>query len=172
MSHDFSPDELTVIRRADRAITDDAEIADLLRQADICRIATSVNDQPFISANTFWHDGERSFFQTASEGRTLTNIRRNPRVCLEVDWRGRWLPAKTALAFSVEFTGVVVFGRAYLLEDAAEKERALQGLLDKYFPDLKSGADYRPITPEERDQTAVFAVDVEAWSAKRKVAAS
>ena len=172
MPQSFSPDELTTMRRTDRAIADDAEIADLLRQADICRIATSVNDQPFISANTFWYDGERIFFHTASEGRTLTNIRRNPRVCLEVDWRGQWLPAKTALAFSVEYTGVVVFGRAYLLEDATEKERALQGLLDKYFPDLKSGADYRPITPEERDQTAVFAVDVEAWSAKRKVAAS
>ena len=55
MSHPFSPEELTAIRRADRAITDDAEIADLLRQADICRIATSVNDQPFISPNTFWY---------------------------------------------------------------------------------------------------------------------
>jgi nitroimidazol reductase NimA-like FMN-containing flavoprotein (pyridoxamine 5'-phosphate oxidase superfamily) len=168
MSHPFSPDELTAIRREDRAITDDAEIAELLRQADVCRIATSVNDQPFISANTFWYDGERIFFHTATEGHTLTNIRQNPRVCLEVDWHGRWLPAKTAMAFSVEFTGVVVFGRARLLEDDAEKERALQGLLDKYFPDLKPGADYRPITPEELELTAVFAVDIEAWSAKRK----
>jgi nitroimidazol reductase NimA-like FMN-containing flavoprotein (pyridoxamine 5'-phosphate oxidase superfamily) len=168
MSHPFSPDELTAIRREDRAITDDAEIAELLRQADVCRIATSVNDQPFISANTFWYDGERILFHTATEGRTLTNIRQNPRVCLEVDWHGRWLPAKTAMAFSVEFTGVVVFGQARLLEDDAEKERALQGLLDKYFPDLKPGADYRPITPEELELTAVFAVDIDAWSAKRK----
>jgi nitroimidazol reductase NimA-like FMN-containing flavoprotein (pyridoxamine 5'-phosphate oxidase superfamily) len=168
MSHSFSPDELTAIRRDDRAITDDAEIAELLRQADICRIATSINDQPFISANTFWYDGERIFFHTANEGRTLTNIRQNPRVCLEVDWRGRWLPAKTALAFSVEFTGVVVFGQARLLEENDEKERALQGLLDKYFPDLEPGADYRPITPEELELTAVFAVDIDAWSGKRK----
>jgi nitroimidazol reductase NimA-like FMN-containing flavoprotein (pyridoxamine 5'-phosphate oxidase superfamily) len=168
MSHPFSPDELTAIRRDDRAITDDAEIAELLRQADVCRIATSVHDQPFINANTFWYDGERIFFHTAIEGRTPTNIRQNPRVCLEVDWHGRWLPAKTAMAFSVEFTGVVVFGQARLLEDDAEKERALQGLLDKYFPDLKPGADYRPITPEELELTAVFAVDIDAWSAKRK----
>ena len=172
MSHHLSPDELTVIRRADRAITDDAEIADLLCQADICRIATSFNDQPFISANTFWYDGERIFFHTATEGRTLTNVQYNPRVCLEVDWRGRWLPAKTALAFSVEYTGVVVFGRARLLEDAAEKERALQGLLDKYFPDLKPGVDYRPITAEELEVTAVFAVDIETWSGKRKAAST
>jgi nitroimidazol reductase NimA-like FMN-containing flavoprotein (pyridoxamine 5'-phosphate oxidase superfamily) len=170
MTHSFSPEELTAIRRDDRAITDDAEIAELLRQADICRIATSINDQPFISANTFWYDGERIFFHTANEGRTLTNIRQNPRVCLEIDWRGRWLPAKTALAFSVEFTSVVVFGHARLLEDDAEKKRALQGLLDKYFPDLKPGADYRPITPEELELTAVFAVDIDAWSAKRKQA--
>jgi nitroimidazol reductase NimA-like FMN-containing flavoprotein (pyridoxamine 5'-phosphate oxidase superfamily) len=170
MPHEFSSDELTAIRRADRAISDDAELADLLRQADICRIATSVNDQPFINANTFWYDGERIFFHTASEGRTLSNVRQNPRVCLEVDWRGRWLPAKTAMAFSVEYTGVIVFGQACLLEDDAEKERALQGLLDKYFPDLKPDVDYRPITSQERDQTAVFAIDIEAWSGKRKVA--
>lgn len=165
----FTPDELIAMRRTDRAISDDAEIADLLRQADICRIATSVNDQPFISANTFWYDGEHIFFHTANKGRTLTNVGQNPYVCLEVDWRGRWLPAKTALEFSVEFTGVVVFGRARLLEDAAEKERALQGLLDKYFPELEPGVDYRPITPQELDVTAVFAVDIEAWSGKRKV---
>jgi nitroimidazol reductase NimA-like FMN-containing flavoprotein (pyridoxamine 5'-phosphate oxidase superfamily) len=169
MKKDYS-DELIAIRRTDRAISDDAEIADLLRQADICRIATSVNDQPFISANTFWYDGERIFFHTATQGRTLTNIQHNPRVCLEVDWVGRWLPATTALEFSVEYTGVVVFGRARLLEDDAEKKRALQGLLDKYFPDLKPGADYRPITPGELEVTAVFAVDIEAWSGKRKVA--
>jgi nitroimidazol reductase NimA-like FMN-containing flavoprotein (pyridoxamine 5'-phosphate oxidase superfamily) len=168
MPDSFSANDLIAVRRADRAITDDAEIAELLRRADICRIATSVDDQPFISANTFWYDDERIFFHTATEGRTLTNIQQNPRVCLEVDWRGRWLPAKTALAFSVEYTGVVVFGRAHRLADAVEKERALQGLLDKYFPDLKPGADYRPITPAELDQTAVFAIDIDAWSAKRK----
>ncbi len=172
MSQPFAPDELIAMRRADRAITDDAEIADLLRRADICRIATSVNHQPFISANTFWYDGERIFFHTADEGRTITNVRQNPRICLEVDWRGRWLPAKTALAFSVEYTGVVVFGRAHLLEDSAEKERALQGLLDKYFPDVKPGVDYRPIAPEELAKTAVFAVEIEAWSGKRKIAPS
>lgn len=166
----FTSDELTAIRRTDRAIGDDAEIADLLRQADICRIATSVNDQPFISANTFWYDGERIFFHTATKGRTLTNIGQNPRVCLEVDWVGRWLPAPTALEFSVEYTGVVVFGRARLLEDNVEKERALQGLLDKYFPDLKPDVDYRSITPKELKVTAVFAVDIETWSGKRKVA--
>ena len=166
----FSLDELTAIRRADRAITDDAEIADLLRQADICRIATSVDDQPFICANTFWYDGERIYFHNATEGRTPTNVRQNPRVCLEVDWLGRWLPGETAMNFSVEYTGVVVFGRAFLLEDLAEKEQALQGLLDKYFPELKPGVDYRPITQEELDQTAVFAIDIDAWSAKRKVA--
>ena len=170
MTHSLSPNELIAMRRTDRAITDDAEIAELLRQADICRIATSVNDQPFISANTFWYDGERIFFHTATQGRTLSNVGHNPRVCLEVDWRGRWLPAKTALEFSVEYTGVVVFGQARLLEDDAEKERALQGLLDKYFPDLKPGVDYRRITPKELEVTAVFAIDIEAWSGKRKSA--
>ena len=172
MSQSFSPDQLVSMRRADRAITDDAEIAELLRQAEVCRIATSVNDQPFINANLFWYDGDCIFFHNAKAGRIPTNLRQNARVCLEVDWRGKWLPAKTAMEFSVEYTSVIVFGRAHLVEDAAEKERALQGLLDKYFPDLKPGADYRPITPKELAETAVYAIEIEAWSAKRKVAPS
>ena len=42
------------------------------------------------------------------------------------------------------------------------------GLLDKYFPDLKPGKDYRPITPEEISRTSVFAIEIEAWSGKEK----
>jgi nitroimidazol reductase NimA-like FMN-containing flavoprotein (pyridoxamine 5'-phosphate oxidase superfamily) len=44
----------------------------------------------------------------------------------------------------------------------------LQGLLDKYFPDLRPDQDYRPITDAEMNQTAVYAIEIDAWSGKRK----
>jgi nitroimidazol reductase NimA-like FMN-containing flavoprotein (pyridoxamine 5'-phosphate oxidase superfamily) len=102
------------------------------------------------------------------EGRTRHNIERNPQVCFGLAEMGRLLPADTALEFSMEYSGVCAFGRARVLEDGEEKLRALQGLLDKYFPDLKPGEDYRGITKDEMDSTAVFAINVEAWSGKRK----
>jgi nitroimidazol reductase NimA-like FMN-containing flavoprotein (pyridoxamine 5'-phosphate oxidase superfamily) len=81
---------------------------------------------------------------------------------------GRLLPADTAMNFSNEYQSVVVFGCARLLEDPREAERALQLLLDRYFPHLHPGQDYRPITESELNATAVFCLDIEEWSGKRK----
>jgi nitroimidazol reductase NimA-like FMN-containing flavoprotein (pyridoxamine 5'-phosphate oxidase superfamily) len=64
---------------------------------------------------------------------------------------------------------VIVFGEARIMKDDVEKRLGLQGLLDKYFPDLHVGEDYRPITSEELDQTVVFAIEINAWSGKQKV---
>jgi nitroimidazol reductase NimA-like FMN-containing flavoprotein (pyridoxamine 5'-phosphate oxidase superfamily) len=162
--------QLATPRRTDRQITDEETIKALLTVAEVGYLATSIDEQPFINPNLFWYDGERIFFHTARKGRTRTNIEANPKVCFTVAERGRYLPAKTAMGFSVEYASVVVFGRARVLEDNAEKTYALQGLLDKYFGHLKPGKDYRPITEAELDSTSVFAVEIDAASGKRKTA--
>jgi nitroimidazol reductase NimA-like FMN-containing flavoprotein (pyridoxamine 5'-phosphate oxidase superfamily) len=72
----------------------------------------------------------------------------------------------------VEYAGVVVFGRVRVLDDAEEAKRALQRLLDKYFPHLKPGADYRPTTDEELARTAVYRLDIDQWSGKKKEVAA
>jgi nitroimidazol reductase NimA-like FMN-containing flavoprotein (pyridoxamine 5'-phosphate oxidase superfamily) len=52
--------------------------------------------------------------------------------------------------------------------DEAEQRHGLQGLLDKYFPDLQPGVHYRPIIEEELQRTSVYAIEIEAWSGKQK----
>ncbi len=164
------PPHTAIPRRTDRQITDEAELHAMLAAADVGYLALSVNGQPYINPNLFWFDGERIYFHTARKGRTRASIEANPRVCFTVAERGRFLPAETALNFSVEYASVIVFGRARVLEEEAEKTRALQGLLDKYFPHLQPGRDYRPITPDELARTAVYAIEIEAISGKRKSA--
>jgi nitroimidazol reductase NimA-like FMN-containing flavoprotein (pyridoxamine 5'-phosphate oxidase superfamily) len=83
---------------------------------------------------------------------------------------GRLLPAARAKEFSVEYAGVVVFGRCEIVADEAEARHGLQLLLDKYFPHLRPGPDYRPITAEELAVTTVYRVRIDAWSGKQKVA--
>lgn len=163
-------DERTRMRRNDRAVTDETEIAAHLGRAAIGFIATSLDRQPYLHSNLFWFDVSTRtiYFHTAFEGRTRHNIEANPQVCFGVAEIGRLLPADTALEFSTEYASVCAFGRARVVEADDEKRLALQGLLDKYFPDLRSGQDYRPMTTSEVDQTAVFAIEIEAWSGKRK----
>jgi nitroimidazol reductase NimA-like FMN-containing flavoprotein (pyridoxamine 5'-phosphate oxidase superfamily) len=143
----------------------------MLHKAQVGFTATSVSDQPYITPNLFWFDAThpRLCFHTPAEGRTLSNVERNPQVCFCVAEMGKLLPADTAMEFSTEYVSVIVFGEARVVRSGDEKQFGLQGLLDKYFPNLHPGEDYRPITDDELDQTAVYAIEIDAWSEKQKV---
>ncbi len=169
MPKDYAALPLNEVRRADRAVNDDAWIADMLRRAPFGALATVRDGQPFINNNLFVFDAEARaiYMHTARYGRTQSNVEAYERVCFSVSEMGRLLPADEALEFSVEYTGVVVFGRASIL-DGADAERGLQLLLDKYFPHLQPGRDYRPIMPEELARTSVYRIEIESWSGKKK----
>lgn len=80
---------------------------------------------------------------------------------------GKLLPSNIAFEFGVQYASVVAFGKIRLVEEDPEKEAGLMGLLRKYFPDLEHGIDYRAITQDELDQTAVFCIQIESWSGKK-----
>ncbi len=170
MSQPSTPPELVQPRRRDRAVTDEGWIKAMLHRAPSGVLATSTEGQPFLNTNLFVYDESHHalYFHTAQAGRTRTNITANPRVCFTVSEMGRLLPARTALAFSVEYASVVVFGNVTVVEDPAEKRHGLQALLDKYFPHLHPGEDYRPITDEELERTAVYRLNIRQWSGKQK----
>ena len=151
-------------------MTDEAWIRSMLSRLPTCALATSADQQPFINVNLFAYDeaAHAIYLHTAREGRTRANVENNSRVCISVHEMGRLLPARTALNMSVEYASVIVFGRAIVVSDEDEARHGLQLLLDKYFAHLESGRDYRPITDDELKQTAVYRVDIEAWSGKRK----
>ncbi len=158
------------VRRADRAVDDDAWIAEMLRTAPFAALATVADGQPFINNNLFAFDeaARAIYMHTAALGRTRSNVEGDERCCFSVSRMGRLLPHETALGMSVEYASVVVFGRARVVDDAAERERALQLLLDKYFAHLRPGVDYRAITPQELAITTVYRIDIDEWSGKRK----
>jgi nitroimidazol reductase NimA-like FMN-containing flavoprotein (pyridoxamine 5'-phosphate oxidase superfamily) len=157
------------IRRKDRG-KDDAWIGAYLQRATFGFLATIQEGQPFLNSNLFVYDPDRHaiYLHTARTGRTKSNLSEPVPVAFSTAEMGRFLPADEALEFSVEYSGVVVFGTGSVVEDPEEAEAALQMILDRYAPHLEPGRDYRPIVPEELNRTAVFRVDVEAWSGKEK----
>ena len=157
-------------RRKDRAVEDTAWIRSLLHRLAFGTLATVADGQPFAHLNIFAFDEPANaiYLHTAREGRTRSNLEAEGRVCFCVGEMGRLLPAKTALNMSVEYASVVVFGRATVVSEPVETRHGLQLLLDKYFAHLKPGDDYRPITDDEMARTAVYRIDIESWSGKRK----
>lgn len=170
MSRDYSRLPRTHIRRSDRAVADEEWIRAFLDRAAYGHFAIVQDGQPFINSNLFVYDAgtHAIYFHTAGTGRTPANIGDGTRVCFTTTEMGRLLPADVALEFSVEYAGVVVFGAAETVRDEQEATRALQMLLDKYFPHLQPGHDYRPPVAEELKRTAVYRLRIEEWSAKKK----
>ncbi len=170
MPKDFTAQPYNQVRRADRAVTDDAWIKALLHRVPFGVLATALDDQPFIHSNLFVFDEAANaiYLHTAKVGRTPATVQANPKICFSVSEMGRLLPATEAMEFSVEYAGVTVFGTASIVTDAAEAEHGLQLLLNKYFSHLQPGRDYRPITPAELHYTCVYRLDIDQWSGKKK----
>ena len=169
---------LSTITRTQNAVNDPAWIKDFLRRAPQGVLATAVclqegqPPQPFTSTLLFVYDEPRHaiYLHAARRGRVWNNIHANPRVCFTTTQMGRLLPSHEALHFNVEHAGVVVFGTICLVDEPVEAEYGLQLILDKYFPHLRPGRDYRPITETERSATAVYRLDISEWSGKREEA--
>ncbi|MEJ2599271.1 MAG: pyridoxamine 5'-phosphate oxidase family protein [Anaerolineales bacterium] len=173
MKHDLNEKDPRVdMRRNDRQVNDDAWIRSLLNRAPVGVLATMQQGQPFLNPNLFVYDEARHavYMHTAHTGRTHSNIEQDTQICFSVYEMGRLLPASEALEMSVEFSSVILFGRARVVKDPEEAESMLQRLLDKYFSHLDPGKDYRPIQPEELKRTAVYCIQIESWSGKRKQA--
>jgi len=164
--------EMVPVRRKDRAVTDEAWIEEMLATAPFGVLATARDGQPFVNMNIFVYEPASKciFMHTANTGQTRSNVEQAERVCFAVSEMGRLLPAVYARNFSVEYAGVIAFGRAEVVTDEAECARALQMLLDKYAPHLRPDVHYRRSTPEEIAATTVYCIRIERWSGKRKVA--
>ncbi|MBI5933329.1 MAG: pyridoxamine 5'-phosphate oxidase family protein [Chloroflexi bacterium] len=166
--YDLTSQPPTANQRLPEYTRDDEWIRQFLRVSQIGRVATTWDDQPFVTPTTFWYDesNQRVIFHSNLAGRIRANLERNPKVCLEASEMGRLLPSNVALEFSVQFRSVMVFGTVRILESNEEKTAALNGLLKKYFPAMEAGREYRPITDKELKRTSVYELKIESWSGK------
>lgn len=163
---------LNIPRRRDRTVEDEGWIGQFLSVAPVGTLATVEDDQPFLNTNLFVYDESQHciYMHTAQQGRTNTNLAASQasKICFTIMEMGRLLAAPVALNFSVEYAGVIVFGLGRVVEDSDECLNALNHLMLKYAPHLQFGVDYSVPTVEDLKRTAVYRIDITAWSGKKK----
>lgn len=147
----------------------DEWIAAFLIRVQVGHLATHWDDQPFNTPVIFWYDPQQReiYLHTNLTGRLRANIERDDKVCFEASEMGKMLPSNTALEFGMQYESAVVFGHMRVLTDVEECKRVLYALISKYFPGMQPGDQYRPITDDELNRTAVFAISIDSWSGKR-----
>ena len=148
---------------------DDEWNAKFLNKIRVGHISTRDGNQPFINPTSFWYSKEvhEIYFHSNAVGRMRFNAENNPETCFDCYRSGRLLPSNLALEVSFQYECVIAFRRIRVIKDIDEKRDVLNELLQKYFGEMRSGEDYRPITDNELKRTSVYGIKIESWSGIR-----
>ena len=149
------------MRRKDREIEDKQEMEEIISRAKVCRLAMSVDDQPYLVPLNFGYAEGKVYFHSAKEGRKLEMIAANDKVCFEVDLDHDLISASKACKFGFGYASVIGFGRAAVVEDRAEKELGLKTIMAQYSDDEFE------FSAQDMDRVAVVRVELTSLSGKR-----
>lgn len=152
------------MRRLKKEIKDKAVIIDVLNRCHVgCLGTIGKNGYPMVKPLNFaYHDGN-IYFHTAKEGEKIEDIKRDNRVCFEVDLPIAYLKAKNQpCEADYLYRSVIIKGRAYIIEDKDEKLFGLKCLMQKYQP-LGGYGDY---LEEKLKITGIVRIDIEEMVGK------
>lgn len=68
------------MRRKEREICDPEEMESIISRACVCRLAMCEGYAPYVVPLCFGYEGEYLYFHSATEGRKLEILKKNPRV--------------------------------------------------------------------------------------------
>lgn len=127
------------MRRKDKEIKDKGEIEQIIRTAQICRLAMARENQPYVIPLNFGYRDNTVYFHCASQGKKIDILRENPRVCLEFSIDTEIVPAEKSCEWGLRFKSAIGFGTARFVEDTGSQKKALDIIMDHYGG---KGGDY------------------------------
>ena len=147
-----------------KEIRNPAVITGLLRQCHVGRLGTiGADGSPVIKPLNFVYLEGDIYFHCAREGEKVEDIKRDERVCFEIDLpvgyvRSDENPCKAGYLYQ----SVIAKGRAFIVEEKEKKLRALKALMEKYQPE----GGYGPFPEEKLMLTAVVRIILDHISGK------
>lgn len=165
MNDHVTQTERTRLRRLPKRGAFDREtIYAILDEAFICHIGFVVDGQPYVIPTGFGREGDRLYIHGSSASRMLRNLSDGVNVCFTTTLVDGLVLARSAFHHSINYRSVVVLGNATLVEDAEEKNQALEAITDHIVPGR--WADVRWPTDLELKATSVLKLPIDEASAK------
>ena len=154
------------MRRKDREIKDKSEIMAILQKADVCRLAMSSNNVPYVVTMNFGikNGGTSLYFHCAGEGKKIDILKDNNLVCFQVDIGHEFFLHDVSCGCSMRYRSVLGMGRIAFVSDLTEKIEALQTIMTHYTH--KSSHEFKE---ELVGRTTILRLDIEEISGKALV---
>ena len=149
------------MRRSLKEITDPLIIEHLLKKASVCHLGLSDHGQPYVVPMNYGYADGSFYLHCAAEGRKLDILSENNRVCVEVVVDYALQSADSACQWTTHFTSVIGFGTAKIINDPAEKETALNILMQAY-----TGRPLHTFSEQAMKRVSLIRVDTDDIRAK------
>lgn len=121
------------MRRKDREVTDEKQIAEIISKCHCCRLGFCDNGIPYIVPMNFGFEQIEHqfvfFFHSATEGRKMEFIKSGKPVGFELDTNYMLQEADHPCGYSARFQSIIGTGNISLLTDNNDKEYALSQIM-------------------------------------------
>jgi len=149
------------MRRKNNEIKDRNKIDEIIRSCDVCRLALSRDNKPYLIPISFGYDGENLYFHTATEGKKIDHFAQNNNVCFEFDRNGKLITGDKACDWTYHYESVIGYGKIYELTEREEKIHGLNQLMNQY-----SGKDSWEYSDNDLNRTKVWKLEIESVTGK------
>ena len=151
-------------RAPTRGRYDKETIYGILDAALVCHIAYVIDGRPYCTPTSFWREGDHVYWHGSSASRMIRTQAQEVEVCLTVTHVDALVMARSGFHHSVNYRAAMVYGRAHLIDDPAEKTRLMDAFIDRIYPG-RSKLIRQP-NPGEFKATSMMGMAIETASGK------
>ena len=149
------------MRRKEKEIKSKEEIESVIQKALVCRLGMVDENGPYIVPLSFGYRENSLYFHCAKEGRKLDILKKNRRVCFEIDTDHEIVESEKACKWGMKYKSVIGFGNVLFIEDMESKKTALGIIMHHY-----SGRSFE-FEEKEVKRVVIFKVEIESMTGKR-----
>ncbi|MGW3027031.1 pyridoxamine 5'-phosphate oxidase family protein [Streptomyces sp. NPDC001221] len=164
----YTPTDRTVPTRSPQRASYDRDLVHaILDEGYVCHLGFVRDGAPVVLPTLYGRVGERLYVHGSTGSRPMRmSDASDPglAVCLTVTHVDGLVLARSAFHHSINYRSVVVHGIAHQVTDPAERQTALDALVDQVVPGRSR--DSRPASKKELAATAVIRLDLDEVSAK------
>ena len=120
------------MRRKNNEIKDWNKIDAIIKNCEVCRLALSLNNIPYLIPISFGYDGQKIYIHTATEGKKIEHFEQNNRVCFEFEQNVKLVTGEEACDWTCCYESVIGYGKIEELKEKSEKEHGLNQVMLQY----------------------------------------
>jgi nitroimidazol reductase NimA-like FMN-containing flavoprotein (pyridoxamine 5'-phosphate oxidase superfamily) len=152
------------MRRAEREVTDPAQLAEIFRVATTLFLAWSDSPAPYIVPVCFGYEPGVLYVHSAREGTKMDLVRKDPLVGFSASTELTIVRGETACDFTARASSVAGTGRTRIVETETERLHALDLIMAHYVDG--PAAQTRRYRDRSLVRTALIAIDILTLRAK------